>query len=148
MITFWTVRLQNVLSPTNCANVWGVLLFPKFQCKCVCSTTASCMSRLECNKKRFSLYYKLIKTCSYFSMIDHHSCVVYVVMYSPRDNLWLLDTANKSMCRSLSIWLSMYLSYRYALDLWGVFPGVTYRYETFTQCWFIVGPTSQTVSQL
>ena len=100
--------------------------------------------------KVLCLYYKLIKTVCYAgpSFLRGVCNYVFTTGQSFVVCAELSETASKSICRSLSIWPSIYLSYRYALDLWGVFPGVTYRYKTFTQCWFIVAPTSQTLNQL
>ena len=57
----------------------------------------------------------------------------------------LSETASKSIRRSFSIWLSIYLSCRYASDLWGVFPGVTFK--TFSQCWTDGADREPTITQ-
>ena len=82
--------------------------------------------------KILCLYYKLIKTVCYAgpSFLRDVCNYVFTTGQSFVVCAELSETASKSIRRSLSIWLSIYLSYRYALDLWGVFPGVTYRHET------------------
>ena len=56
----------------------------------------------------------------------HRRTIVGFICWAVRDIASWAGNARKSIYRSLSLWLSIYFSYRYALDLRGAFPGVTY----------------------